>query len=214
MPSPSYVPVIATGRPVDAASVTATGTVAGASVTAGGKLLGADQMPSDHGFEVWTHDPYAPASAVGGVSGTVYVVRLPVRRTYTLAALWWGVVTSGVTPVAGQNEVGLYSPAGTRLGAVNVDAQVTSTGAKRTALSVPVLSSYAFVWAGFVFNNATNPVMLRGSSFESTPSMNLPTTGLRAAVAATGATQLPASFAPAGLTTSNCITFFAALEAA
>lgn len=201
MPSPSYIPVIATGRPLDAAAVTTSG-----------KLLGADWMPADHGFETWTHDPGGPASSVSGVNGTVYVVRMPVRRAYTCAAVWWGVVVNGVTPVAGQNWVGLYDWTGVRLGQVNTDAAVTSTGGKRSVIAAPV--SGPFVWAAFLVNATTNPTLLRGSSFESTPSINLPTVGLRAAVAGTGATALPASFDPNTLTTSNCLTFFAAIESA
>lgn len=173
---------------------------------------GAEFTPSDHGFEAWTHDPYYPASSTAGTSGTVYVVRLPVRRAYTSAALWWGVVGSGTVPVAGQNWTGIYSSAGQLLGQAAADGQITSAGGKRSPITAAV--SGQFVWAAFLFNATTVPTMLRGSSFESTPSMNLPTAGLRAAVAATGATVLPASFDPATLTTSNCITFFAAMEAA
>lgn len=173
---------------------------------------GTEFTPADHGFEAWTHDPYYPASSVAGVSGTVYVVRLPVRRAYTSAALWWGVVSSGASPVAGQNWVGLYSAGGQLLGQMATDGQITSTGGKRSVF--PAAVSGPWVWGAFLFNATTPPTLLRGSSFESTPSMNLPVTGLRAAVAGTGATALPASFDPATLTTGNCLTFFAAIEAA
>lgn len=186
MPSPSYVPLLPN--------------------------RGTEFTPSDHGFEAWTHDPYYPSSSVAGTSGTVYAVRLPVRRAYTTAALWWGVVGSAVTPTAGQNAVGIYSSAGVQLGAVNVDAQTTSTGGKRSLITAG--ASGTFVWALFLFNAVTTPTLLRGSSFESTPSMNLATTALRAAVVSTGATALPATFDPATLTTTNCLTFFAAIESA
>jgi hypothetical protein len=209
MPSPSYVPLIATGRSVEFASVTVADTI-----TVGGRLLGADPLPGDHGFETWTHDPYYPASSVIAVAGRVYVVKLPIRRAVTVDTIWWSVATAGVTPTAGQNEVGLYSSAGVRLASTNVDGAISSTGGKSTAIAPQALTP-GFVWVAFVFNAATAPTLVRGSSFETTPNLNLPTAALRAAVAVAGpVTALPASFDPATLTTNGCLTFLAALEAA
>jgi hypothetical protein len=213
MPSPSYVPLLANGRPITPSTVTASGAVnAGTVVTAGGKLLGADFQPSDHGFESWTHDPYAAASSVIAVNGRAYACKLMTRRAFTLSSLWWSIATAGVTPTAGQNEVGIYDPSGTRLASANVDADISSSGTKETALAAALTAP--FVWAAFLFNAATAPTMVRGSSFEGTPSVNLGATARRAAVIASGLTALPASFDPATLTTTNCLTFWAGLEAA
>lgn len=206
MPSPSYVPVIPNGRAISPASVAATGTV-----SAGGLLLGADFQPGDHGLESWTHDPYAAASSVIAVNGRAYACKLMVRRARTLASLWWSISTAGVTPTAGQNEVGIYDPAGTRLTSANVDADISSSGTKETALAAAITAP--FVWAAFLFNAATAPTLIRGSSFEGTPSVNLGASGRRAAVIGSGLTALPASFDPATLTTNGCLTFWAGLEA-
>lgn len=181
-------------------------------ITSGGQLLGADFTPADHGFETWSHDPFFPASSVIAVNGRIYAVKLPIRRARTIDALWWAVATAGATPTAGQNEVGLYTSAGVRLASTNVDAQISSTGPKSTTIAASAVTP-GFVWQLFLFNAATAPTLVRGSSFESTPNINLPTAALRSAVVASGATALPASFDPATLTTSGNLTFFAALEA-
>lgn len=207
MPSPSYVPVQANGRPITPSTVAASGVI-----TSGGQLLGADPMPSDHGFETWTHDPYYPASSVIAVNGRIYVVKMPVRRAFTLASLWWSITVGGAGPVAGQNWVGIYDPTGVLLNSVNVDANVAGSGGQEIAM--PASLSVGFVWAAFLFNAATPPTLVRGSSFESTPNINLAVNQRRAAVVASGATALPASFDPNTLTTTGCLTFFAALERA
>jgi hypothetical protein len=205
MPSPSYVPVIPNGRAISPASVAASGTV-----SAGGVLLGADFQPGDHGLESWTHDPYGAASSVIAVNGRAYACKLMVRRPRTLASLWWSISTAGVTPTPGQCEVGIYDPAGTRLASANVDADISSSGTKETALAAAITAP--FVWAAFLFNAATAPTLIRGSSFEGTPSVNLAASGRRAAVIGSGLTALPASFDPATLTTNGCLTFWAGLE--
>lgn len=198
-------------------SVSGTLSVTGAStlgtVTSGGRLVDADMVAADHGFESWTHDPYYASSSAIAINGRVYVVKIPIRRNCTIDTLWWSIGTAGATPVAGQNEVGLYSSAGVKLASTNVDAAISSSGAKSTTITAQALTA-GFVWQAFVFNATTAPTLARGSSFESTPSANLPTTALRAAVVTSGATALPASFDPATLSTTNCLTFWSALEPA
>lgn len=208
MPSPSFVPVIRSSTQGD---FTADGDItAGGIITSNGVLLNSEMGPADHGFETWTHDPYAASSSVAAVNGRIYAVKLPLRRTRTLASMWWAIASSGVTPTAGQNFVGVYTPAGVQLNSLNVDANVTGSGPQESVFSAALNTS--FVWSLFLFNAATPPTLVRGSSFEGTPNINLPTNARRAAVVASGATALPASFDPATLTTTNCLTFFAALE--
>ena len=195
-----------------ALTVTGNETVSGSLTVAGYELPEGVMGPADHGLVSWTHDPYFAASSAIAVNGTVYVVKLPIRRAVTVDTIFWVITTVGVTPTAGQCEVGLYSSAGTKLVATNVDAAISSSGVKSTAISAQALTAGTFVWAAFVFNAATAPTLLRGSSFESSPSINLTAATSRAAVAATAQTVLPASFTPSALTTSNCLTYFAALS--
>lgn len=169
-------------------------------------------LPQDHGFETWNLDPGFPSSSVIAVNTRIYLVKLLIRRNVAVDTIWWSVATAGNTPTAGQNEVGLYSSAGTLLTATNVDAAISSSGAKSTAITAQNLLAGTFVWVGFVFNAGTCPTLVRGSSFESAPNINLAAATLRAAVNGTG-TVLPASIVPASNSTNNCLTFFAALEA-
>lgn len=206
MPSPSYVPVIPNGRTISPTSVAASGTV-----SAAGLLLGADFQPGDHGLESWTHDPYAAASSVIAVNGRAYAQKLMIRRPRTLTSLWWSISTPGVTPTAGQNQLGIYDPDGDLLNSAVVDGDIASSGTKETILAAAL--AVPFVWAAFLFNAATAPTLIRGSSFEGTPSVNLAASGRRAAVIGSGLTALPASFDPATLTTNGCLTFWAGLEA-
>lgn len=171
-------------------------------------------LPEDHGLECWSHDPYYPASSVIAVNGRIYAVKLPIRRTVDVDTIWWSVATAGATPTAGQNWVGLYDDAGTRLAETNVDADISSTGGKPTPITRTRLFGGTYVRVLFLFNATTAPTLVRGSSFESTPNLNLSGATLRSAVVASGQTVLPASFTPGTLSTSNSITFLAALEEA
>jgi hypothetical protein len=195
-----------------ALTVTGNETVSGSLTVAGYELPEGVAGPADHGLVSWTHDPYFAASSAIAVNGTVYVVKLPIRRAVTVDTILWAIGTAGLTPTAGQNEVGLYSSAGTRLAATNVDADISSSGSKSTAIAAQALTAGSFVWVAFVFNAATGPTLLRGSSFETSPNINTTAATRRAAVAATAQTVLPASFTPSALSTNNCLTYFAALS--
>lgn len=194
------------------------GTITATGVIAAG--AGAVEMPpgmffpEDHGLFAWTHDPYGAASSVIAVNGRVYVVRLPVRRNGTIDKLHWTIATAGATPTAGQNQVGLYSAAGVLLDSTVVDGDISSSGTKETTIDAQALTAGTYVFQGFLFNASTAPTLLRGSSFESSPSVNLTASTRRAAVVSSGATSLPASFDPATLSTTNCLTFWAGLEEA
>lgn len=227
MVSPTYVPVVQNGVPLTPSELHVTGdvdidgytvmegaqtngdfAVLGTLTASGLRVPGGMFYPQDHGLEAWTHDPFGAASSAAAVSGTLYLVKLMIRRAVTVDTLAWVVSTPAVTPTAGQNSVGLYSSAGTRLVSANVDASTTSSGSKLTAIGATALTP-GFVWAAFLFNAATPPVLLRGSSFESSPSINLPNSAGRAVVNGAGLTALPASVTPASGTTAGCLTFWA-----
>lgn len=171
-------------------------------------------LPQDHGLECWSHDPYYPASSVIAVNGRIYAVKLPIRRTVDVDTIWWSVATAGATPTNDQNWVGLYDDAGVRLAQTDVDTDISSTGGKATTITRTRLFGGTYVRVLFLFNAATAPTLVRGSSFESAPNLNFSGATLRAAVVASAQTVLPTSFDPATLSSSNALTFFAGLEAA
>ncbi|MCI0690090.1 MAG: hypothetical protein L0Y54_23065 [Sporichthyaceae bacterium] len=104
------------------------------------------------------------------------------------------------TPTGGQNFVGLYSPAGTRLASVGVDSDITTTGVKTTTVG-PVKVPAGFVWAAFLFNAVTPPQMHRSQTgLLNRHNVGLPVERYRFARAGTGLTSLPASIDPAANT--------------
>ena len=169
---------------------------------------------TDHGLEAWTHDPYPPQNSQIATNGTAYFVRLNVRRDVTVDAIYWVITTGGATPTATQNQVGLYSSAGTRLAVTNVDASISGSGTQATAITAQALTAGTFVWVAFLFNAGTAPTLLRGSTFSTSPSVNLTAATGRAVVNGTGLTTLPASITPASNTFTGNATFWAGLEAA
>lgn len=119
--------------------------------------------PADHNMVAWS---YAPELATGSLIvpvGNLMLVKLKLNVSVSITSIWWGIVTAGVSPVAGQNEVAIYSSAGTRLTSVNVDASITSTGVKQTSFTA-ITPAAGFIWVSFLFNAATNPVLPRGTS--------------------------------------------------
>jgi hypothetical protein len=170
-----------------------------------------EMQPVDHGFQEWAFDPVISASGALAANGSVYLSRLPVRKAMTITSLWWSVVTSGASPVAGQNWVGLYDSTGTRLVQAGVDASISSTGPKQTTVTATALSP-GYVWVAFLFNGATAPTLARGSTFETTPNAGLATAALRFALNGTGRTTLATSITPASNTTNNAFTYWSALS--
>ncbi|MEH0582539.1 hypothetical protein QBA54_50785 [Streptomyces sp. B21-108] len=170
-----------------------------------------DFQPSDHGLTAWAFDPSLVANSSTAVSGTLYLTKLPVRSAVTVSNLWWSILTVAVTPTAGQNWVGLYDTAGNRLVQAGVDAAVTSTGPKQTALTATALQP-GYVWAAFLFNGATPPTVGAGSNFQTIPNINLAGATLRWAVNGTGRTTLPATITPGSNTTTGSLNYWAAMS--
>lgn len=171
---------------------------------------GGEFMPADHGLQGWAYDPALCTGGTIAVNGGVYLTKIPVRKAYTSVAVHWAVTTAGASPVAGQNQIGIFGSDGVLLNSVNVDASISATGAKRSVLAASLVTP--FVWVGFVFNGATAPTLARAGSFESTPSANLTAAGLRFAKNGSAAIALPASVVPGSNTTSGALNWWAAIE--
>lgn len=169
-----------------------------------------EYQPADHGLAGWAFDPSLINNSSTAVSGTLYLTKILVRSAITVSSVWWSVVTAATSPTAGQNWVGLYDSSGNRLAQTGVDAVVTTTGAKQTALSASL--SPGFVWAALLFNATTGPMVGAGSNFQSIPNIGLAAAGLRWAVNGTGRTSLPATITPASNTSTGNLNYWAAVQ--
>lgn len=161
-----------------------------------------DWQADDQGLIGWTFDPVITTGSAANVSQTLYFVKIPVRKAATITNLIVvvGILGSGLT--AGQNLLGLYDSAGTRLG-VTAD-QTTSwgagTGTKTVPLTSPVAVSAGFYYVAILSNGTTPASFLRGTS-QSSSVNNLG--GTFRNVNITGQTALPASFTPGSANTDN-----------
>lgn len=179
----------------------ATGTVGnfnvGSNLSVTGTALGLPR-PSDHGSAIaWTADPVTiNGGTAPAASGTVYLSALYVNKTITATKLFWAVTSPGLTtPVAGQNFVGLYNSAGTRLATVNVDGR-TGTNTMFTE-TISVALTPGLYWVGFVFNATTLPTIAGPAGLlTSATSFNNTASTSRWATAGTAQTTLPTTITP------------------
>lgn len=154
--------------------------------------------PALHGLTSWSYDPALAGASVAVTNGTVYLVRMPNFPAGTaITKLYWHVAVAGVTPTAGQNEVGLYSSAGTKLASTNVDADISSTGTKTTTITSQTPT--ADPWIGWVFNAATPPSLARVTVGAGGSLWNVGFTAANTRFATNGTVQtvLPSSITPA-----------------
>lgn len=96
--------------------------------------------PGDQGLIAWSGDPAGAGVSASPASGGVRLMRIILRRAATLNTVWVVVATAGATLTSGQNFIGLYTSAGTRV-ALTADQTTAwgTTGIKSAAFT----SSYA-----------------------------------------------------------------------
>jgi hypothetical protein len=170
---------------------------AGSVYTATGAF--GEQLPVNHGFTGWTYDPTLAQNTSLLTNGTVYLSKIHIPDDVTVTKLYWWVTTAAVTATAGQNFVGLYSSAGTRLATTNVDAAITSTGLKTTTITGVNLTAGSFVWVAMVFNAATAPTIARATGsggLATAVNAGLTSGTYRFATNGTSQTSLPATITP------------------
>jgi hypothetical protein len=171
------------------------------------KVATAALTPQDSGLISWSSDPTYPNANTVLTNGTIYLTRVQVRAAATLNNIYWWVGAAAVTATSGQNFVGVYDSTGTRVATTGVDANITSTGMKTTAVT-PVGLTTGFYWVAMVFNAGTAPGLTRGTSatgVSAATNVGLAAATLRYATNATAQTSLPTSITPA----SNTATAFA-----
>lgn len=173
--------------------------------------LSADWQPDDHNLMAWAYEPQQMTGSTVLTSGTITLSGLVLRQSVTVNNIYWEIQTVASTITAGQNFIGLYNSAGTRLVTVNIDAAITSTGLKTTATGALNLSAGRY-WVAWVMNATTPAALGRGGALAGaadTANVGLTAATMRFATNAAAQTSLPASITPASNTAA--ISFWSAI---
>jgi len=123
------------------------------------ELADSNFTPDDHGLLAWSYPVSQCSTSAVPTSGTVRMVRLPVLpQGFTITSLACHINVAPTTPTAGQNFMGLYDSAGTR---VAVTADCTTAFSTIGDKMIPLTGTYAaaagLYWVAILANAATPP---------------------------------------------------------
>lgn len=160
----------------------------------------------DHGAIAWTFDPASNSGSTGLTSGVPFMSKVWVREPATLSAVGISITSAGSTLTAGQNFMGIYNAAGTRI-AVSADqtAAFGTTGYVEAAMTAPVAVTPGAYYLTLLCNGTTPPTLARGAvagSGASTINFKLTTATARYATGPAAQTSLPVSITMASRTQS------------
>lgn len=170
-------------------------------------------LPDDHGSIAWTYDPALSDGSSLVPTGTLNLMRVPIRAGVSTVSVTMCSTVAGVTLTAGQNLMGLYSSAGVLVAqTADQTASWLSTGTKTMAWTGATPLAPGMYWVAMLTNGTTAPQIQRGQ----TNAANAINYGLTAANSrfgtfGAGLTALPASFSPAAITQAF-IAFWAAVS--
>lgn len=164
--------------------------------------------PRDLGLIAMTFDPQLATTSAAVTSGSVLLHKVWWPRTATATNMVVSVAALAATPTANNNQVGIYSSAGTLLCSSADQGTWSATGIRSipftTATSIPG-GPGVFVWLA-VRSAATTPVSLhKGSNVASAAVANVGLTvqTARYAIASASAGVLPASITVASNAFNN-----------
>lgn len=168
-------------------------------------LAWADNPFQSNGLITWNFDPNVINSNYPVASGTINLHKIYLPTTATVSNVLVAVQAAGSGLTSGDNLIGLYNAAGTRV-AVTADQTTTwgSTGVKTAAFTSSFTPAAPGVYFVAVLSVGTTPVTLYGSP-GSGAVYNANTTGatLVHATGPTGQTTMPATITMSGLTSSS-----------
>ena len=153
-------------------------------------------------------------------AGTIYAVKIPVRKPFTATNTVWAVASSG-SGTSTQSFTALLSPAGAILsGSSDIGAKFVSGGSLPACpLTTPQAltpGTTAFVWAVLLLNlGTTQPTLFKAGGTGSVGALNGGTTSTtfrHGTYTSLSQTALPGSFTPGSNLTAGGFTFFAALS--
>jgi hypothetical protein len=170
--------------------------------------------PAGQGFIAWSSDPAFVAGGSGAVFGTVYMQKIVLQNSQSIANIVMFVNTAPTTLTAGQNFAAIFDSAGNRI-AITADQSTAwaTTGLKTMPLSggpqvLPAGTYYvAHVGNGtgtLGFWRTTNAV-INGDAIN----VNLTASNYRASVGATAQTSMPATITMASRTVNPLIFWYA-----
>jgi hypothetical protein len=162
--------------------------------------------PMDHGAVVFTFDPAANSGSSTIATGTPFMSKVWLREPATITSLGVSITTAGGTLTAGQNFVGIYNQAGSRV-AVSADctAQFALTGFQAIPLTAPALLAAGPYYLTLLANAVTSPSFALGAVAGSGPTTinyNLTAATGRYATGPAAQTSLPLSITMASRTLS------------
>lgn len=167
--------------------------------------------PEDHGLISWTQDPVScNGTFLLTTAGTVYVMRLHVRKAVTVTNIIMHVTTGGATLTSGQCFAALCTSGLSVLSATaDQSTPWQSTGLKTMALSVAQAVAAGDYLVALYYNGTTAPTFRAGASQVSI-NIGLSASTARWATADTGrTTAFPGTLAALALSTNG---MFAALS--
>jgi hypothetical protein len=123
------------------------------------------------------------------------------------------VGTAAVGGVAGQNFAALYNSAGTRV-AVTADQTTpwSTTGVKSMAFTVSANLTAGKYWCALLSNAATTDTGFARGTSSATINAGCSAAASRFGVFSSGLTATPTSFAPASITQTGFVSFWAGLR--
>jgi hypothetical protein len=161
--------------------------------------------PADQGLKAWSFDPSVAGFSSAPVGGSVYLIRVKLRKATTISRIVLMTVAAGSGLTANQNYAGLYTSSGTRVG-ITANQSSAWTTANNT-LSMTLTSSYSAAagdyYVAFVANGSTRPGFVCATTLGATRTpgnANLSSGGYRYCIGATGQTSLPSSVSIASAT--------------
>jgi len=162
--------------------------------------------PVDHGMIAWTCDPYANSGSSTITTGTPFMSKIWIREPVTLSSIGISITTAGVALTVGQNFVGIYNAAGTRIAqSADQTAAWAGTGYVQAAMTAPVAVTPGAYFLTLLSNGTTSPNLARGAvagSGAGTINFGLTATTGRFATGPAAQTSLPASITMASRTLS------------
>lgn len=147
-------------------------------------VLAATTTPSDNAFLAWTVDPAnAGGTTILPTTGSVNLVRVNIDTPATISVISIGITVAGANLTGGQNWLGLYDAAGTRLAqSADQSAAFATTGIIGAALTTPYPAVAGHYYIAILAAGLTLPTLAR-STIVAANAVLMANAGLTAATA-------------------------------